>query len=156
MRHSIIVSVLAITLIFTCKIFSQNVEFDKKNFPGIKDQLKAALKELSLGDELYDLALVPNSGNFALALDYYLKAQDFNPNNALLNFKIGRCYLNSFNKTKSISYFETALKLDAKVNLEIHYLMGQAYQLNLEFDKAVKEYKTYKESLVPDELVKYT
>ena len=156
MRYSIIISLLTISLIFTCEIFSQNVEFDKKKFPGKKDQFKVAQKELKEGDDLYDLALVPNSGNFTLALDRYLKAQDFNPDNAMLNFKIGRCYLNSFNKTKSVNYFENALKLDPNVSSEIHYLMGQAYHLNLEFDKAVNEYKTFRESLIPAELTKYS
>jgi len=102
MRCSIIISLLTISLIFTGKIFSQNVEFDKKNFSSKKDQLKVALKQLKEGDDLYEMALVPKSGNFTLALNYFLKAQDFNPDNAMLNFKIGRCYLNSFNKIKSL------------------------------------------------------
>ena len=156
MRCSIIISLLTISLIFTGKIFSQNVEFDKKNFSSKKDQLKVALKQLKEGDDLYEMALVPKSGNFTLALNYFLKAQDFNPDNAMLNFKIGRCYLNSFNKIKSIEYFEDALKLDPKINTETHYLLGQAYHLNLEFDKAIKEYKTFRESLIPEELTKYS
>ena len=148
---------LVVCLIFffisgiTVKLYSQtNVEFDKKSFPGKKTELKAALKELGTGDDLYELG----GGNYTLALDHYLKAQDFNPNNALLNYKIGKCYLNSYDKIKSIPYFESALKLNEKVNADLKYLLGQAYHFNLEFDKAIVDYKAYKESLTPTELTK--
>ena len=85
--------------------FSQeNVDFNKKNFPGKKKELKEALKELAAGDALYDLG----GGSFTLAIDHYLKVQAFNPNNAMLNYKLGNCFLNSADKKKSIAYFETA------------------------------------------------
>jgi len=157
MRHYI----LCLTLLFitgiTANVFSQtNIEFNKKSFPDNTSQLRAALKELGAGDDLYDQAILPNSGNFSLALDHYLKAQDFNPNNALLNYKIGKCYMNSYNKTKSIPFLEKALLLNPKVSPDIHYLLGQAYHLNYEFDKAIAEYNIYKESLTPQELAKYS
>ena len=153
--------ILCLTFLFaagtTGSVFSQvNVEFSKKNFPDKTKELRTALKEMGSGDDLYDQATLPNSGNFALALDHFLKAQDFNPNNALLNYKIGKCYLNSYDKTKSIPFLENALKLDPKVNADIHYLLGQAYQLNLEFDKAITEYTTYKGSLSSSDLTKYS
>lgn len=128
----------------------ENVEFNKKNFPGKKSELKEALKELSAGDELYDMG----GGNFTLAIDHYLKAQTFNPNNAMLNYKLGNCYLNSPDKKKSISYLESAVKLNLKVAADLHYLLGQAYHFNYEFEKAITEYSTYKESLSPTELAK--
>ena len=122
-KYNYICAVLSYVLYFcslagiTTGVFSQtNVDFNKKNFPDKKKELRAALKELGQGDDLYEQAILPNSGNFSLALDHYLKAQDFNPNNALLNYKIGKCYLNSYNKIKAIPYLETALKLDPKVN----------------------------------------
>ena len=137
----------------TGKLFSQtNVEFEKKIFSNNKDQFKAAVKELDAGNELYKLG----GGNYMLALEHFAKANNFNPNNALLNYKIGECYLNSIDKTKSITYFENALKLNPKCSPDLHYLLGQAYHLNLEFDKAIAEYKTYKESLLPEELTLYT
>jgi len=134
---------------FNAGVFAQtNVEFDKKNFPDKKKELKVALKEIEEGDALY----VTGGGNYTLAIDHYLLAQRFNPNNALLNYKIGVCYFNSFDKIKSITFFETALKLDPNVNVNLTYLLGQAYHLDLKFDSAITEYKAYKASLSPQEL----
>ena len=156
MRRFILCLAILFIVGITANVFSQtNVDFSKKNFPDKKKELKAALKELKKGNELFDGALTPNSGNFTAALEHYLKANDFNPNNALLNYKIGKCYINSYNKIKAISFLETALKLDPKVNPGIHFLLGQAYHLNLEFDKAITEYTTYKESLSPQDLEKF-
>ncbi len=139
-------------LVFILNIgFAQkNVEFDKKNFPDQKSELKEALKELGAGDDLYELG----GGNFTIAIDHYLKAQAFNPNNALLNYKLGKCFLNSPDKKKSIPYFESAVKLNSNIAADLHYLLGQAYHFNYDFDKAQFEFKTYKESLSPTELEK--
>ena len=155
MRRSVFLVFIAV-LFITGRIFSQNVEFDKKNFPNNKKELKEALKEFSYGDDLYNDAIVPNSGNYTLALDHYLKAQNFNPNNAILNYRIGRCYLNSYDKSKAATYLENALKLDPKVDPNIHYQLGLAYHLNYQFDDAIKEYTTFKASLSPEELKKYS
>ena len=134
---------------FTSGLYSQtNVEFEKSNFPDRKKELKAALKEIELGDALYQTG----GGNYTLALDHYLPAQGFNPNNALLNYKIGKCYFNSADKTESIKYFENAVKLNSTVSPDLPYLLGQAYQLNLKFDSAITEYKAYQESLSPADL----
>lgn len=155
MRRSVFLVFIAV-LFITGRIFSQNIEFDKKNFPNNKKELKEALKEFSYGDDLYNDAIVPNSGNYTIALDHYLKAQVFNPNNALLNYRIGRCYLNSYDKSKAATYLENALKLDPKVDPNIHYQLGLAYHLNYQFDDAIKEYTTFKASLSPEELKKYS
>src|SRR5205085_360829 len=37
-------------------------------------------------------------------------------------------------------------------NPEVHFLLGKAYHLNSEFDKAIAEYAKYKESVSPKEL----
>lgn len=149
-NHTIKFFIGILFVFFVCKSFAQNVEFDKKNFPSQKEELKAALKELKAGEELY----VQGGGNYLLALSNFLKAQEFNPNNALLNYKIGRCYLNSVDKTKAIIYFENALKLDPKVSPDLHYMLGQAYHLDVQFDKAIAEYKIYKELMSPQDASK--
>jgi outer membrane protein OmpA-like peptidoglycan-associated protein/Tol biopolymer transport system component len=155
MYRSVFLIFIAVSL-FTGRLFSQNVDFEKKNFPNDKKGLKEALKDLSAGDDLYDAAIVPNSGNYTIALDHYLKAQLFNPNNAMLNYRIGRCYLNSYDKSKAAVYLESALKLDPKVDKNILFQLGLAYHLNYQFDDAIKEYTAYKESLTPEELKKYS
>lgn len=128
--------------------FAQNVEFDKQNFPGQKDLFKQALNNLEEGDRFYEAG----GGMYSVALDYFLKAHSFNPNNALLNFKIGNCYLNTSQRINSIKFFEKAIQLNAYVDQEARYKLGLAYQLNYEFDKAITEFKNYMQSIPPSEL----
>ncbi len=129
-------------------LIAQNVEFTKDNFPGRKKELKTAIKNIEEGDKFYTQA---RSGMYLQALRYYKLSYDFNPDNAILNYKIGKCYLNSIEKTRSIPYFQKALELDPKNeifrNTDIHYLLAQALHFNMEFDKAIEEYKIYKKDL---------
>jgi len=114
--------------------FSQNVEFTSDNFPNDKKGLKEAQNEIHNGDDAYF------SLYFSEALEQYLAANKFNPNNAELNLKIGNCYLHSNEKKKAIEYIEKAIKLNPDVDIDAHYLLGRAYHFNLEWDKAIEEY----------------
>src|ERR1043166_2169237 len=121
-----------LSLVITANVFAQNVEFTKENFKDDKDGLKEAKKNIEKGDELFAQATV----FYKQALDpYYLAAQKFNPNNALLNYKIGKCYLYSNYKLKSIPFLEKALQLNPQVDPQIHYLLGKAYHLDMQWDK---------------------
>lgn len=122
----------------------QNVEFTKANFPD-KKTLKEALDNISNGDKAFALG----RGRYVEALELYMKAQKFNPNNALLNFKIGKCYLYSIDKAKSLEFFKTAEKLNPAVDYELPYLLGQAYHYNHEFELAMEKYKAFKTKLTP-------
>lgn len=150
-RPLLLATIIVFITGISANLYSQtNVEFSKKSFPDRKDELKAALKELGAGDDLYMLG----GGNFTLALDHYLKAQTFNPNNALLNYKIGKCYLNSYDKIKGIEYLEKSLSLDPNASEDLLYLLGQAYHYNNKFDSAVTQYKAYKSKLLPEAIAK--
>ena len=138
-----------LALIITANIFAQNIEFTKDNFKDNKDGLKEAKNNIEKGDELFALATV----FYKQALDpFYLSAQKFNPNNALLNYKIGKCYLYSNYKLKSIPFLEKALQLNPAVDPQIHYLLGKAYHLNMEWDKAIKSFQTFQQTLKGEEL----
>jgi outer membrane protein OmpA-like peptidoglycan-associated protein/tetratricopeptide (TPR) repeat protein len=138
-----------LALIIAANIFAQNIEFTKDNFKDNKDGLKEAKNNIEKGDELFALATV----FYKQALDpYYLSAQNFNPNNALLNYKIGKCYLYSNYKLKSIPFLEKALQLNPAVDPQIHYLLGKAYHLNMEWDKAIKSFQTFQQTLKGEEL----
>jgi outer membrane protein OmpA-like peptidoglycan-associated protein/tetratricopeptide (TPR) repeat protein len=121
------------------KVSSQNVDFTTTNFPGKEDALKDALRAIKKGDELF------NAGTqlYNLALDHYLKANTFNPENAELNYKIGICYLFSSFKSRSITYLEKAKSLNPGVNNKLSYYFGRAYHLNMQWDKAIWEYEAY-------------
>jgi outer membrane protein OmpA-like peptidoglycan-associated protein len=114
--------------------FSQSVEFEPDNFPNDKKGLKEAVSNLRNGDEAY-FALA-----YSEALTYFLAANKFNPNNAELNLKIGNCYINSTDKKKAIEHIQKAIKLKPDVDIDAHYLLGKAYHLNYEWDKAIEEY----------------
>jgi outer membrane protein OmpA-like peptidoglycan-associated protein len=144
MRKNLII----IGLVWLSTGWAQSVEFTKDNFKGDKDGLKEAKRNISDGDDFYRRGEVW----YKSAIDPYLKANAFNPNNALLNFRIGKSYFNTSFKTKAQPYLEKALKLDPNVDPQIHYLLGRAYHLNMEWDKAVEEYNKFLSILKGDEL----
>lgn len=141
---------------------AQNIEFTKDNFKANKDGLKNALKMIEEGDQLFkqgdemmELSFKEGyrfynnaSAMYKHAIPSYMIAQSFNPNNALLNFKIGWCMLFSNTKTKAIPYLEKAYSLNPSVDPRIQYALGRGYHLNLEWEKAIKAYNIYKQTLV--------
>ncbi len=141
-------SLFVFSVAFATIVKAQNVEFDKDNFPDNKEGVKAAIKEIKEGDKYYKLG--PRAYKFAL--EHYLKAADFNSKNAELNFKVGDCYLHTIHKVRAIPYLESAYKLNRDIDPKIHYMLGDAYHLNLQWDEAIKEYTTYKNGLTPEEL----
>ncbi|RSK45899.1 OmpA family protein [Hymenobacter perfusus] len=118
-------------------LLAQDVEFSKDRFGNDKDGLKAALKEIKLGDESYDL----DPPRYEQALPHYLAAQKFNPNNAQLNFKIGESYLHSGFKPRALEYLQKAYQLNPDVDPRIHYALGRGLHLNGKWDEAITEYK---------------
>ncbi len=136
-------------------IMAQNVDFDKKNFhPDQYGKLKEARRNIKNGDNFYYQSL----SGYQAALEYYLKAYKFNPSNAELNYKIGKCYLESVQKVKSISFLESAIAIDPTVGKtknkpsDVQLLLAQAYHLNYEFDKSIDTYIKLMNSLSPEEL----
>ena len=123
--------------------------FDKEFFPiEQKDALKDAKKQIKEGDKLYE----DDIPIYDLAIEYYLKANEFNPNNALLNYKIGKCYLKTIQKPKSLTYLEKARLLNPKVEPDLVYLLARSYHLNLDLEKAIETFEEYRGSLSPKEL----
>ncbi len=121
----------------------KNVEFTKDNFRADKEGLKRANENIKEGDKIYELG----EFNYKYALSYYLDANSFNPNNDELNYKIGKCYLHTNNKIKSILYLEKAVTINPKVRPDLRYLLARGYQLNAEFDKALFQFNSYKSDL---------
>lgn len=130
-------------LLTTVGAFAQGVEFDKDNFKEDKDGLKEAKDNIKEGDKIYEQGEI----FFKEAIPYYEKAQAFNPNNALLNYKLGECYLYSVYKPKAKDHLLKAFELQPSINPRINYYLGQAYHLNLEFDRAIAFYTKYRASI---------
>lgn len=132
-----------VSSLFQASAQEKNVEFSKANFPDDVEKLKEAIKEIKEGDRYYHVASVLHP----IALEHFLKAQEFNPNNAELNMKIGRSYLNSNQKLKALEHLEKSFRLDSHLDEEIHFYLGQAYQLHMMWDKAIEEYTSYKKNI---------
>ncbi|MDR1226597.1 MAG: OmpA family protein [Prevotellaceae bacterium] len=131
---------------------NQNVEFDKKFFPNDRDGLKKAREQLLTGTDLYNVGFASRKVE---ALPYLLRAYDFNPNNAQLNIMIGDCYLRSAEKEKAVEYLERAAALPSPAKLQAYKLLGEAYHLNYEFDKAIGYFKEYRDRLDPGNAADY-
>ncbi|MBN1337917.1 MAG: OmpA family protein [Bacteroidales bacterium] len=132
---------------------AQSVEFTKYNFPNNRNELSDALGAIKDGDKLFD----DGPGMYYLAVEKYKTAYAFNPNNALLNYKLGKCYLQNNDKAEAIKYFEKAYDLDPRISLDmeyndINYLMARAYHLNYNFEKAIEKYKQHRSLLKPEQL----
>ncbi|MBT2558093.1 OmpA family protein [Hymenobacter sp. ISL-91] len=129
---------IACLLLTACTTTSaQSVEFSKDRFGNDKDGLKAAQKDLKAGDAFYE----SDPPRYEQALVFYLKAQQFNPNNDQLNLKIGDCYLHSGFKPRALEYLQRAYQLNPDVSPRIHYLLGRGLHLNAKWNEAIAEYK---------------
>lgn len=147
--------ILSLIIVFiSVNVFSQtkNVEFTKDNFPDKIQELKKVLKDIEDGDYYYNNGI----GNMEIALEFYMKANRFNPNNALINYKIGLCYIEVKPVKQAIKYFYIAQELNPNVASDFIYNLARAYHLNLDFDKAIELYKQYKRSLSPTELSEFS
>ncbi|MDO7845288.1 OmpA family protein [Hymenobacter sp. M29] len=116
---------------------AQSVAFTKDNFSDNKDGLREANRELKDGDTEYRA----DPPRYAAALPHYLAAQQFNPNNAALNVKIGDCYLHSPTKTAALPYLQKAARLDATADARTHFLLARALHLSGKWREALAEYQ---------------
>ncbi|MFQ5335355.1 MAG: hypothetical protein ACE5DN_04710, partial [Flavobacteriales bacterium] len=150
MGRSVILLICAVFYLAMC-VKGQDVEFKAANFKNDKEGLKQALSSIKAGDADLELgneavALVQHPGlHFKKALGSYMSAYNLNPNNAALNMKIGNCYLYTSDKAKAYEYLKKAEKLNPDVDPMLHFLLGQSYQLNNEFEKAIQEYTAFED-----------
>ncbi|AYB35812.1 hypothetical protein D4L85_33630 [Chryseolinea soli] len=93
---------------------------------------------MATGDKYY------GKKDYKNALAAYLAAQDLNPDDAAVNFKIGLTYLYSETKSKAASYISKAYRLNPAVNPDIDYHLGIAFQNTNEFQKAIEHFENFK------------
>lgn len=143
---------LAFILILHALQGQENVKIKKSEFKtGVEIGFKEAWSSLKEADKLYDNGM----GTYREARSLYLYANEYNPGNAALNYKIGVCYLFTDDKYKAIDYLLKAFELDEAVSGDINFLLGRAHHLVLEFDDAIRHYNAHKEELRGDELEAY-
>lgn len=141
-----------IGLLFTlyCMNFSlnaqvKNVEFIKKNFKNNTKGYKAAVKAIQKANYYYNMG----EHYYRYAVPYYMSAEKFNPDNAKLNYKLGKCLIYSMYKDQAVAYLELAIQLNAVVAPDVHYYMARAYHLTMNWEKAKMEYNVYLQTLPP-------
>jgi tetratricopeptide (TPR) repeat protein len=101
-----------------------------------------AVEEVFVADEDQADDLFFNE-NYKEALKHYLELLREDPENLKFNFNTGLCYLNSdFEKIKSIPYFEKVIFYDEEAST-VYYLMGQAYQSDFQFDRAIDMFNNF-------------
>jgi outer membrane protein OmpA-like peptidoglycan-associated protein/tetratricopeptide (TPR) repeat protein len=133
---------ISLTLFFSLSaiLFAQtNVEFTEKNFPDNKTGLKSAQANFEKGDEEYYLGPQAWEG----ALKFYLKANEFNPNNARLNFQIASIYRQFNNTHTAADFYEKAIALDKEYRNRALLPLAEELHLDGQWDKAIDMYTEY-------------
>ncbi len=127
------------------------VKIKKKDFFTTEINFKEAWKEFKKGHRLFK---ENKKGSYQMAIDHLLKAYEYNPDYAPLNYELGICYLKISDEKNAVKYLSDAFDLDPNVAPDIHLFLGRAYHLNYQFDDAIDEYELYRESLDEKKLKK--
>lgn len=103
---------------------------------------------VALADEVYR-----NSGARRQALEQYRQALEVNPDNLKANYMAGICYLQTIQKERSLAHFlrvqdldpnyESGMNIGADLYPDLDYLIGMAYHLGENFDRAKVFYKRF-------------
>ncbi|MCF8391431.1 MAG: OmpA family protein [Bacteroidales bacterium] len=142
-----ILSLLAFLFLIEFSIFSQKekdeyeLKIKKKDFKTEQEEgLKEAWKSLKLAEVYFDGGV----GTYPLARDHYLFAYQYNSENAILNYRIGVCYLYTDDKFEALKYLRKAFNGTPDLHPDLEYYLGRAYHLVMDFDKATEHYKGFR------------
>lgn len=123
-----------------------DVPFEKEFFPDDKDGLKEAKDNIKEGDKLYGEGFQ----FYKEALPFYEKAYAFNPNNSDLNYKLGKCYLQSADKSKALPVLKKVESTNPQIATDFYYYLGLANHLAMNFDDAIRCYTKYSQAIQSD------
>jgi len=143
---------IAVITFFTITIYGQKeapafVKIKKSEFKiGDKEGFYEAWDNIKQANILF----LDGLGTYDHARDFYLEAYQYNDEHAGLNYMIGICYLYTDDKYEALKYLRKAYDKNPDVSPEIHYQLGRAYHLTLEFDKAIEEYNAFLRLVPPD------
>ncbi|HBS86295.1 MAG: hypothetical protein A2W91_09685 [Bacteroidetes bacterium GWF2_38_335] len=90
-----------------------------------------------------------NDGDYYGALRVYRDLHRQNPKHAMLNYRMGKCFLEIREMDTALVLLENSIKLDSMVAPDVYFLMGKAYQYNTKLDEAIESYYNYKRTLNP-------
>lgn len=63
------------------------------------------------------------------------------------NYEAGHIYLITINRDDAVKYFLRVFRQEPNYKFDIEYRIGKSYQYGLQFDKAIRYYKMYKDKL---------
>ena len=130
-------------------ISAQNIEFKKTNFKSNKEAFKSALNNIKIADNFREDALL-NIFNMKDAIIesenailFYQKAYKFNPNSAILNFKIGSVLIFTNRKEFAKDYLDKAKVLSDKLPAEFSFFEGMSLQLDSKYSQAIQSFQNF-------------
>ena len=126
-------------------IFCTICAFAVNNGIYAQDEAQTAADYVEIGDEIYF-----NQRAFEEAKSYYVQAAELDPSNIKANFMAGKVHLETTNKDQATEYFLKVYQLDPDYRFDMLYLIGQGYQLSLDFEQALEYYQLYKTKLQND------
>jgi outer membrane protein OmpA-like peptidoglycan-associated protein/tetratricopeptide (TPR) repeat protein len=120
-----------------------NVEFTKEFFPNDKDGLKKIIKVLEKATKAF------SNGNYEEAMPLLEEANQYNPDNAEVNYMIATIYKNAGAATRAIPFFEKAAELataanDAGIVLDCYWWLGIYAHAQYNFDDAIDYFERQK------------
>lgn len=81
--------------------------------------------------------------NYKEAMAEYILVLERKPEDIHVNYNLGLCYLNSdYEKVEAIPYFEKVAFYDDEA-ATVYYLLGKAYQSDMQFDRAIDMFNRY-------------
>jgi outer membrane protein OmpA-like peptidoglycan-associated protein len=103
---------------------------------------KEARNYLEEGKVYYDQA------DYLKALDSYLAAYAFVPNDPGINYSIALCYINTYSYDKALKYLLPAKKAGIEDPM-LEYYLGISYHANAKIDEALQSLQVFKSKLRP-------
>jgi len=107
-----------------------------------------------------------NKGGKREALDKYRAALDLDPDNVRANYMAGLCYLQTYQKSRSLSYFLRAhdvepdyvpvVKLGADLLPDLKFLIARSFQVGENYEKAEEYFNHFKEAVNQGTASKYS
>lgn len=95
-----------------------------------------------------------NNKDIKDAVYYFYNFIKDDSTNAYALYWLGKCYENTAERDKALTYFLKAYGFNKEVAPDILYRLGHAYHLNLMFEDAVKYYKLHKSKMTDEKATK--